>query len=122
MTSVASFGTAERITLRTFFKVLRAGSGTRARYSSTLAGGAIFFAEEDRARETAFFIRENNSNSVASCSAILAALGSLEAGQGDIRDRVPGVVNADEEQQQRIRTHHEQCRTRMPGQGYGCRK
>src|SRR4029077_9923081 len=38
MVSVASRGTAERIAARTLFKVLRAGSGTPARYSSTLFG------------------------------------------------------------------------------------
>src|SRR5882762_8938661 len=50
MASVASGGTAARITARIFFKVLRAGSGTPARYSSTFFGATLPFA-------AAFFIR-----------------------------------------------------------------
>src|SRR5271168_3664319 len=38
MTSVVSGGTTDRIVARTRFSVLRAGSGTAARYSSTLCG------------------------------------------------------------------------------------
>src|SRR2546425_6165322 len=38
MVSVASGGTADRITARTLFKVLRAGSETPARYSSMFLG------------------------------------------------------------------------------------
>src|SRR5882762_3109077 len=49
MASVASGGTAARIAARIFFKVLRAGSGTPARYSSTFFGGRLPFA-------AAFFI------------------------------------------------------------------
>src|SRR5580704_12907081 len=50
MASVASFGTADRIVARTLFKVLRAGSGTRDRYSSTSFGAS-------RLDEIAFFMR-----------------------------------------------------------------
>jgi len=53
MASVASVGTADRITARTLFKVLRAGSGTPARYSPTLFG-ATFFAAEPRSRRFVF--------------------------------------------------------------------
>src|SRR5258707_236146 len=41
MASVVSAGTTERMVARIRFKVLRAGSGTFARYSSTLAGAAF---------------------------------------------------------------------------------
>src|SRR2546427_8553070 len=44
MASVACGGTADWITARIFFKVVRAGSGTPARYSSTLFGVALPFA------------------------------------------------------------------------------
>src|SRR5436309_2368171 len=57
MASVASGGTADRITARILFKVLRRGSGTRARYSSTSFGGTLPFAAEPRLREFACFIR-----------------------------------------------------------------
>jgi len=43
MVSVASGGTADRMAARTLFKVLRAGSGTPARYSSTLFGAPFGF-------------------------------------------------------------------------------
>src|SRR6266852_3020831 len=43
MASVASGGTADRITARTLFKVLRAGSGTPARYSSMFLGTEFVF-------------------------------------------------------------------------------
>src|SRR5258708_4522524 len=56
MVSVASGGTAERIAARTLFRVLRAGSGTPARYSSTLLGATLPFAAEPRAPGLAFFI------------------------------------------------------------------
>ena len=46
MVSMASGGTAERITLRIFCKVLRPGSGTPARYSSTFFGAALPFVRE----------------------------------------------------------------------------
>src|SRR5208282_2916534 len=48
MVSVASGGTADRIVARILFNVLRAGSGTRARYSSTFLGGLWLFAAELR--------------------------------------------------------------------------
>src|SRR5271170_3070747 len=53
MTSVVSGGTTDRIVARTRFRVLRAGSGTPARYSSTLCGALPF---EPGSLEVAFFI------------------------------------------------------------------
>ncbi len=58
MTSVPSGGTADRIVARILFKVLRAGSGTPARYSSTFLGATLPFADEPRPLEFAFFMRE----------------------------------------------------------------
>src|ERR1700756_290198 len=58
MTSVVSAGTTDRIVARTLFKVLRAGSGTRARYSSTVLEVAL--ADEARPREVDFFISAND--------------------------------------------------------------
>src|SRR5437899_1077766 len=55
MISVACAGTADRIIARTLFNVLRAGSGTPARYSSTLLG-AVFLVEEAGARDVDFFM------------------------------------------------------------------
>src|ERR1035438_951655 len=49
MASVASGGKTDRIVARNLFKVLRAGSGTAARYSSTPLGASLSLA--------AFFIR-----------------------------------------------------------------
>src|SRR5207248_9901576 len=47
MTSVASRGTTDRITARILFKVLRAGSGIFAMYSSVFLGtGLPFFIRE----------------------------------------------------------------------------
>src|SRR6266481_8227085 len=57
MASVVSVGIADRIAARTFIKVLRAGSGTRARYSSTFFGATLPFAAESRSPEFAFLIR-----------------------------------------------------------------
>src|SRR6266704_3333735 len=57
MASMVSGGTAERMAARTFFKVLRAGSGTPARYSSTVFGATLFFAAELRLPDLTFFIR-----------------------------------------------------------------
>src|SRR6266568_1089544 len=57
MVSVASGGATDRIKARILFKVLRAGSGTRARYSSMSFGAALRFAVEPRALAFAFFIR-----------------------------------------------------------------
>src|SRR5579872_493571 len=48
MTSVVSGGTTDQITWRTCCKVLRAGSGMPARYSSTVFAGALPFTEELR--------------------------------------------------------------------------
>src|SRR5579863_233508 len=45
MTSVASGGTVDRIAARTLFNVLRAGSGTAARYSSTFFGLVLFISD-----------------------------------------------------------------------------
>src|SRR6516162_6482783 len=64
MTSVVSGGTTDRIAARTLSKVLRAGSGTPARYSSTvltfalLFATALPFAAEPRVLDTAFFMRQ----------------------------------------------------------------
>ena len=55
MVSVASGGTAERIAARSLFKVLRAGSGMPAKYSSTFFGAALPFAAELRLPDFAFF-------------------------------------------------------------------
>src|SRR5713226_8367820 len=57
MASVASGGTADRIAARILFKVLRAGSGTPARYSSTFFGAPLPFAAELRLPDFTFFMR-----------------------------------------------------------------
>src|SRR5271166_1297983 len=57
MTSVASGGATDRIAARTFSRVLRAGSGTAARYSSTVFGAALLFVPEPRPPAIAFFMR-----------------------------------------------------------------
>src|SRR5579863_416705 len=57
MVSVASGGTADRIAARIFFKVLRAGSGTPARYSSTFLGGLLRSAAELRPPDFRLFMR-----------------------------------------------------------------
>src|SRR6267143_1537791 len=57
MASVASGGTADRIAARILFKVLRAGSGTPARYSSTFFGAPLPFAAELRSPDFTFFMR-----------------------------------------------------------------
>src|SRR6267378_4300011 len=64
MTSVASGGTAERIVARILFKVLRAGSGTLARYSSTSFGATLAFAVERPLPDFAFFIGGRLSRTV----------------------------------------------------------
>src|SRR5947209_16013000 len=56
MVSVASGGTADRIAARTLFKVLRAGSGTPARYSSTFFGAPAPFAAGPRWPDFTFFM------------------------------------------------------------------
>lgn len=57
MVSVASDGTADRIAARILFKVLRAGSGTPARYSSMLFGALSPFAIEARVPDFVVFMR-----------------------------------------------------------------
>ena len=57
MVSVASGGTADRIAARILFKVLRAGSGTPARYSSTFFGARLAFVAEPRLPDRTFFMR-----------------------------------------------------------------
>src|SRR5437879_9653522 len=56
MVSVASGGTADRIAARILFKVLRAGSGTPARYSSTFFGAPAPFAAGPRWPDFTFFM------------------------------------------------------------------
>src|ERR1700683_621670 len=56
MVSVASAGTAARIAARILFKALRAGSGTPARYSSTLLGAAERFAAAPRVSDLLLFL------------------------------------------------------------------
>src|SRR5207245_4698749 len=63
MVSVASGGTADRIAARILFKVLRAGSGTPARYSSTFFGAPLPFAAELRLPDFTFFTRATLQNS-----------------------------------------------------------
>src|SRR5579864_1456613 len=62
MVSVASSGAAERIAARIVFRVLRAGSGTRARYSSTFSGPPLTFAGELRLLDFTFFMRPRTGN------------------------------------------------------------
>src|SRR3989442_8114941 len=57
MVSVASGGTADRIAARILCKVLRAGSGTLARYSSTFFGALLPFAAGLRLPDFTFFMR-----------------------------------------------------------------
>src|SRR2546427_5043863 len=57
MVSVASGGTADRMAARILFKLLRAGSGTPARYSSTFFGAPLPFAAEPRLPDFTFFMR-----------------------------------------------------------------
>src|SRR5208337_897053 len=57
MVSVASGGTADRIAARILFKVLRAGSGTAARYSSTFFGATLPFVPELRLPDFTFFMQ-----------------------------------------------------------------
>src|SRR6266446_2989906 len=56
MVSVASGGTADQIAARILFKVLRAGSATPARYSSTFFGAPLPFAAELRLPDFTFFM------------------------------------------------------------------
>src|SRR5260370_41631506 len=57
MVSVVSGGTADGIAARILFKVLGAGSGTPARYSSTFFGAPLPFAAELRSPDFTFFMR-----------------------------------------------------------------
>ena len=57
MVSVASRGTAERIAARSFDKVLRAGSGTAARYPSIFFGAPTLGALELLLPDFTFFMR-----------------------------------------------------------------
>src|ERR1700752_787013 len=57
MVSVASGGTTDRIAARILCKVLRAGSGTSARYSSTFSGALLAFAAELRLPDFTRFMR-----------------------------------------------------------------
>jgi len=52
---VALRDTTERIAARIFFKALRAGSGTRAKYSSTFLGGPVRLAGDLLLRDFVFF-------------------------------------------------------------------
>src|SRR6266568_443946 len=56
MVSVASGGTADRIATRILFKVLRAASGTLARYSSTFFGAPLPFTAGLRLPDFTFFM------------------------------------------------------------------
>src|SRR5712691_228413 len=56
MVSVASGGTVDRIAARILCKVLRAGSGTPARYSFTFFGAPLPFAAELRLPDFTFFM------------------------------------------------------------------
>jgi hypothetical protein len=64
MVSVASGGRADRIAARIVFKVLRAGSGTPARYSSILFGVSPAFAADLRVAGLACF-HANNATSTS---------------------------------------------------------
>src|ERR1700720_3764194 len=57
MASAASGGTADRIAARILFNVLRAGSGTPAKYSSMFFGAPLPFAAELQLPDFAFFMR-----------------------------------------------------------------
>src|SRR5580700_8206687 len=56
MVSIASDGTADRIATRILFRVLRAGCGTPARYSSTFFGTPLPFAAELRLPDSSLFM------------------------------------------------------------------
>ena len=57
MAPVASGGTAARIAARILFNVLRAGSGSRARYSSIFFGAPLLFAAGARWLDFTPFMR-----------------------------------------------------------------
>src|SRR5438128_5689232 len=81
MSSVVSAGTTDRIAARTLFNVLRAGSGTAARYSSTVSAAAVVFAAAGRARDEFFSIfkscQEEHAFSRTLPDLVSAALPSL---------------------------------------------
>src|SRR5262249_19775161 len=92
MVSVAS-GTVERITARICFKVLRAGSETPARYSSTVFGVAPVFAGERRRAGLAFFMGDNTREKIdpkftpqtlCASSSIKGALPRSRAARGEL--------------------------------------
>src|SRR6266571_7773126 len=56
MVSVATVGTVDRIVARILFNTRRAGSGTRATYSSTVVGALLRF-DAGRVADFAFFTR-----------------------------------------------------------------
>src|SRR5580704_462400 len=56
MVSVASDGTADRIATRILFRVLRAGCGTPARYSSTFFATLLPFAADLRLPDCSLFM------------------------------------------------------------------
>src|SRR5213594_2677815 len=56
MVSVVPVGTVDRIVARILFSMRRAGSGTRATYSSTVVGALLRF-DAGRVADFAFFIR-----------------------------------------------------------------
>src|SRR5439155_21891439 len=58
MVSVASGGAADRIAMRILLKVLRAGSGIPARYSSTFFGAPSAFGAELGPPDFTFFMPE----------------------------------------------------------------
>ena len=62
MTSVASGGTTDRILARIVFKVVRAGSGTPARYSSMLFGASLVFSAASRRAGFVPFTEEQYEN------------------------------------------------------------
>ena len=62
MTSVASDGTTERIVARVVVKVVRAGSGTPARYSSILFGTSLVFSAALRRAGFVRFTKEDYKN------------------------------------------------------------
>src|SRR6266849_4152347 len=83
MASVASGGTADRIAARTLFKVLRAGSGMPARYSSTSFEATLAFAAGPRSREFAFFIRVKHGTSRHVSYSLLCLRHRLDVGACD---------------------------------------
>src|SRR5260370_18678360 len=95
MASVASGGTAERITARILFKVVRAGSGTPARYSSTFFAAALLFVDEARSPNFVFFIEDLHNRfvrtrlrSILHQAELAAQPGAGQGGDGE-REGIP---------------------------------